>query len=395
MIKKIGILLALLVLAHSLLSGKRIAYLQNIRYYTYTDYTRVVLDLSSTLKIMEKILPGEGKDRLYFDMNGCNFAPEYPQEKKREITVGTGHLQRIRIGKRSEYCVRVVFDFDKIEKYSKFYLTSPFRVVFDIFQEGPDVKSVAEDVNANANQPSQPIDTNYSMVRQLGLGVRTIVLDPGHGGKDPGTFNRALGLYEKEITLDIAKRLQHLFQKHSDYKVILTREKDQYMTLEERTAIANSKKGDLFISIHLNSARRWSVKGVESYFLSMTTDPWAMHVAAVENKATGKSIGDMETIVDQIVNHARISESKIFTQCIQENLVKQLGEKYKNIENLGVKKAPFFVLIGARMPAALVEVSFLSNYQEGKRLKSSAYRYSIAEGLYYGIQSYIKSLGEK
>lgn len=387
--------MTLLVLAHSLLSGMRIAYLQNIRYYTYTDYTRVVLDLSSTLKVREKILPGEDRDRLYFDMEKCNFGPDYPQEKKREITVGTGHLQRIRIGKRGESCVRVVFDFDKIEKYSKFYLTSPFRVVFDIFQEGPGIKSVTDDVNANASKPSKPMDTNYSMVRQLGLGVHSIVLDPGHGGKDPGTSNRALGLYEKEITLDIARRLKYLFQKHSDYKIILTREKDEYMTLEERTAIANSKKGDLFISIHLNSARRRSVRGVESYFLSMTTDPWAMHVAAVENMVTGKSIGDMEAIVDQIVNHARISESKILSQCIQENLVNQLEKKYKNIENLGVKKAPFYVLIGARMPAALVEVSFLSNYQEGKRLKSSAYRYSIAEGLYSGIQSYIKSLKEK
>ncbi len=393
--KKCGLILILALLAQSLLSGMSIAYLENIRYYTYTDYTRVVLDLSSRLKIREKILPGEDNDRLYFDMERCLFAPGYPEEKKKEITVEIGHLQRIRIGKRGEYCVRVVFDFDKIEKYSKFYLTSPFRVVFDIFQEETGKESGTENINANLSKPSQPMDTKNSMVRQLGLGVRTIVLDPGHGGKDPGTSNSRLRLYEKEITLDIAKRLKRLFQKHREYKIILTRERDRYMTLEERTAIANSKKGDLFISIHLNSARRRSVRGVESYFLNMTTDPWAMHVAAIENKVNEKSIGDMETIVDQIVKHARISESKIFTGRLQENLVKQLGKKYKNIKNLGVKKAPFFVLVGARMPAALVEISFLSNYQEGKRLKSSVYRDYIAEGLYSGILSYIKSLEEK
>ena len=393
--KKYSLILTLVLLTHLLLSGMSIAYLKDTRYYTYSDYTRVVLDLSSTLKIREKILPGKDNDRLYFDMEKCNFAPGYPEEKKKEITVEIGHLQRIRIGKRSEYCLRVVFDFDRIEKYSKFYLTSPFRVVFDIFQDETDKGSGKENINTNISKPSQPMDTNYSMVRQLGLRVRTIVLDPGHGGKDPGTSNRRLKLYEKEITLDIAKRLKRQFQKNQEYKIILTRERDQYMTLEERTAIANSKRGDLFISIHLNSARRRSARGVESYFLSMTTDPWAMHVAAIENKVNEKSIGDMETIVDQIVKHARISESKIFTGCLQENLVKQLGKKYKNIKNLGVKKAPFFVLVGARMPAALVEVSFLSNYKEGKRLKSSVYRNYIANGLYSGIISYIKSLEEK
>ncbi len=393
MIKKIGSLLLLLTAVHMSLwgSSESTAYLENIRYYTYEDYTRVVLDLSSPLKVREKVLPGEDKHRLYFDMEQCDFAPGYPDEKKKEIVVGTGHLQRIRIAKRSRFQVRVVFDFDKIEKYTRFYLNSPFRIVFDIFQDG----NGEGKKNITINKPAQPIDNKYSIVRQLGLGVRTIVIDPGHGGKDPGTSNRTLGLYEKTITLDIAKRLKTLLDKHPEYTVLLTRDRDRYMTLEERTAIANSKKGDLFISIHLNSAPRKSARGVESYYLSMTTDPWAMQVAALENKINGKSIGQMDSIVEQIVKHAKISESKVFTGCIQSNLVNRLKKKYKTIHDLGVKKAPFFVLAGARMPAVLVEASFLSNYYEGKRLKTSAYRYSIAAGLYSGIISYIKSLGKK
>lgn len=381
--KKLGVL-SLSLLICSLLSGsvKNIIYLKNIRYYSSDNYTRIVLDLSAPLQIKEKVLPGEEIDRLYFDLMPCDFAKEYPGEKKKGIIVKAGYLQQIRLSRKKNHCVRVVFDFNNIGKYIKFYLTSPFRMVFDIFQ---DEKKIAP----------QPVSSNYSIVRQLGLGVRTIVIDPGHGGKDPGTENLSLNLSEKDITLDIAMQLKDLFQKMPELKVILTRECDQYMTLEERTAIANSNKADLFISIHVNSAPRKSARGIESYFLNITRDPWAMEVAALENKVNGKSIGDMSDIVEQIVKNAHVSESKVFASYIQANLVNQLRQKNKNIQDLGVKKALFFVLVGAEMPASLVEVSFLSNNIEGKCLQSPNYRRTIVEGLYSGIMGYIKSLEKK
>lgn len=385
--KKIG-LLSILLSVYSLLIGssKDITHLKNIRYYSGVDYTRVVLDLSAPLKIKEKVLPGEEIDRLYFDLEPCDFAQEFPGEKKKEIAVKTGYLQQIRLARNKKNSVRVVFDFNKIGKYTVFYLTSPFRVVFDIFQE---------EKKAAPALALQPVDSSYSIVRQLGLGVRTIVIDPGHGGKDPGTENQMLHLSEKDITLDIALQLKNLFQKAPELTVILTREQDQTMTLEERTAIANSNKADLFISIHVNSAPRKSAHGIESYYLNMTSDPWAMEVAALENKVNGKSIGEMSDIVEQIVKHAQVSESKVFTENIQANLVSRLQRKYKSAQDLGVKKAPFFVLAGAGMPASLVEVSFLSNAAEGKCLRLPAYRGAIAEGLYSGILDYIKSLGKK
>jgi N-acetylmuramoyl-L-alanine amidase len=388
--KKYLILIILLIYIIKPIHGFSIAYLKNIRYFTYNDYTRVVIDLSSQIEVTEKILPGQEKTRLYFDMQRSQFAPEYPSEKKREITIGKKHLQRIRIGKRSKHCVRVVFDFNNIEKYTKFYLTSPFRIVFDVFQ-----KESTGSEKVDLGEPAKSVEGKYSVVRQLGLGVHTIVIDPGHGGKDPGTANKKLRLYEKDITLDLAKRVKTAFQKNTKYNIILTRNDDRYIALEERTAIANSKNGDLFISIHLNSAPRKSARGVEAYFLSMTTDPWAMQVAAQENAVTSKSIGEMESIIEQIVRHTKISESKIFTTHIVENLVRQLKTEYKDIENLGVKKAPFFVLAGAQMPASLVEVSFLSHNQEARRLRSTAYRNALAQGLYKGIISYIKSLGKQ
>jgi N-acetylmuramoyl-L-alanine amidase len=347
------------------------------------------------MKVQEKVLPGQNLTRLYFDLLNCGFSRSYPDANRKEILIKSGNLKKIRLGKTNKNGLRIVFDFDKIGKYDKFYLTSPFRIVFDIFQDEINHfdKSVSSITDRVESVPEK-IDGQYSMVRQLGLGVKRIVIDPGHGGKDPGTFNRSLKLYEKTITLDLAKRLKNLLEKNSNYEIILTRESDRYISLEERTAIANSKKCDLFISIHVNAAPRKTTRGIETFYLNLTTDSWSMSVAAQENAISKKSIGEMKSIVEQIVKNAKKSESRILSQFIQQHVVKQLKTKYSKISSLGVKKAPFYVLVGARMPASLVETSFLSNTQEAKRLKTSYYRYLIANGLYYGIISYIKSLGK-
>jgi N-acetylmuramoyl-L-alanine amidase len=392
--KKFSICIIIFLTINTFLSSfkqQKIVYLKDIRYYSYPDYTRVVIDLSYPIKIKEKILPDQNKTRLYFDLKNCKLSSRYPDEKTREIIIDSGNLKKIRTGERSKYTRRIVFEFGHIEKYNKFYLVSPFRIVFDIFQD----KTKEPSTYNTSITPPKNLDNNYSIARQLGLGVRRIVIDPGHGGKDPGAINRKFKIYEKNVTLDIAKRLKSIIKKHSTYEVILTRENDRYISLEERTAIANSKKADLFISIHLNSAPRKSARGVETYYLSFASDPWAIRVAAQENATSTKNINEMKSILEQIVKNTKISESKIFSNCIQKNLVTQLKKKYRKINNLGVKKAPFYVLVGARMPAVLAEVSFLSNSQEAKRLKTSNYRHEIANGIYYGIMSYIKSLGKK
>ena len=224
--------------------------------------------------------------------------------------------------------------------------------------------------------------------------MHRIVIDPGHGGKDPGTVNRRLGLKEKDITLDIGKRLNAILNEHKELEVILTRPRDEFVPLEERAAIANSNQGDIFVSIHTNSAPRLTARGVESYYLNVTADPWAMEVAAQENAMSRKSMADMRTILDQILQNSKISESRIFTQFIQESMIANLKRKYDGIEDLGVKKAPFYVLLGAQMPSALVEVSFLSHSDEARRLATPEYRQAVAAGLYLGIINFIQSLGK-
>ncbi|MFO8165914.1 MAG: N-acetylmuramoyl-L-alanine amidase, partial [Desulfatiglandales bacterium] len=145
------------------------------------------------------------------------------------------------------------------------------------------------------------------------------------------------------------------------FKVTLTRDADRYISLEERTAIANSHKADLFISIHLNAAPNKKARGVETYYLSFTTDPWATQVAAQENAVSTKSIGEMKSLIEKIMQNSKVSESKELAACVQKNLSDTLRKQHKQVANLGVKKAPFYVLAGAEMPSILVEASFLSN----------------------------------
>ena len=390
--------------------------LQNIRYYAYAEYTRVVLDLSANLKISEKVIKRGDGGRLFFDLKNCRFAAAYPPDKKNEIQIKAGNLKQIRLGRLGRQTIRVVFDFDQIGKHTRFYLTSPFRIVFDIYREAtfvshaqeerqPAPETAATEGNPpGGRQPGAPGSPTGggqsggpgapSIARQLGLGVHRIVIDPGHGGKDPGTVNRTLGLKEKDITLDIAKRLNAILNEHIELEVILTRPRDDYVALEERAAIANSNQGDIFISIHTNSAPRRTARGIEAYYLNITADPRAMEVAAQENAMSSKSIAEMRSILDQILQNSKIAESKILAQYIQENMVGNLRAKYAAIEDLGVKKAPFYVLLGAQMPSALVEVSFLSCVDEASRLADPAYRQAIAAGLYLGIINFIQSLGK-
>ncbi len=392
--KKSFTTLLLLLLYIGLYGEGKAVTLKNIRYFSYNNYTRVVFDLSKDTKIKEKMLPGSKVYRLYFDIPACDFHNKFPKEQQKEILPGNNHLLKVRSGKRPDGALRIVMEFSHISRYNFFALRSPNRLVFDIYgKKHTTRKAIRKNVGTIKPEPS----SNMSLIRQLGLDVKRIVIDPGHGGKDPGAINRRLGLREKDLTLDIARRLKKILKKRNpELDIILTRSDDRYLALEERTAIANSKKADLFVSIHLNAAPRKTARGVETYFLSMSTDPWAISVAAKENAMSHKSIAEMEGIIDKILKNSKIKESGLFASAIQNKLVFSLKKNgYRKADNLGVKKAPFYVLVGSSMPSVLVEVSFLSNYNEGKLLKTRRYRQSIASGIYEGIMKYIKSFEKK
>jgi N-acetylmuramoyl-L-alanine amidase len=219
------------------------------------------------------------------------------------------------------------------------------------------------------------------------------VIDPGHGGADPGCLDAA-GLYEKDLVLDISLRLRELIRANTGLEVILTRETDIAVPLENRTVIANQKRADLFISIHINAFPDAKRKGIETFFLNFSTDPAVNALAARENATTTKTIGEMDKIIRKIVQNSKIIESQELARRIQKSLVAALGKGYRDVIDLGTKGGPFWTLIGAGMPSVLVEVSHLSNPIEAKRLREDAYRQAAARGIYEGILAYLQSLGK-
>jgi N-acetylmuramoyl-L-alanine amidase len=230
----------------------------------------------------------------------------------------------------------------------------------------------------------------FSIARQLGLGVSRIVIDPGHGGHDPGALGR--GLSEAAVTLDVALRLEKLLQKESGIEVVLTRRDDVYVPLEERTAIANREDADLFLSIHANASRNTAARGVETYFLSFAATAEAEAVAARENSAHAGEMRNLPNIIKAITLNNKLDESRDLAAMVQEAMVTRLQRSNKTVRSLGVKKAPFVVLIGAEMPSVLAEVSFLTNKQELQLLKTASYKQRIAEALHAAVLRYRRSL---
>ena len=238
--------------------------------------------------------------------------------------------------------------------------------------------------------PAANSDGKFSLARQLGLGVSRIVIDAGHGGHDPGAH--ANGISEAELVLDVAMRLSRLMQKQPGIEVVMTRDTDVFIPLEERTAIANREGADLFLSIHANASRSPKARGVETYFLNFASNPEAEAVAARENSASGRAMHSLPDIVRAIALNNKLDESRDFAEMVQRSMVRRLAARNKLLKDLGVKQAPFVVLIGAEMPSVLAEISFVTNKQEGQLLKTGAYRQQIAEALLDAVLRYQQSL---
>ncbi len=246
-----------------------------------------------------------------------------------------------------------------------------------------------DDIDAREARPTASGDR--SLIRALGLKIGKIVIDPGHGGHDTGTIGPN-GLEEKDLVLEVGRRLGKLLEARLGAEVVYTRKNDTFIPLETRTAIANQQRADLFVSIHANSSRDPAARGVETYYLNFTSNPDALEVAARENAVSEKSIYELQDLVKKIALKEKIEESREFAGDVQSSLHSGLAAKSPSIRNRGVKKAPFIVLIGANMPSILAEISFVSNPTDERRLETSEYRQRIAESLYRGIAKYVDGL---
>ena len=241
---------------------------------------------------------------------------------------------------------------------------------------------------------SSPIgDGSRTLTRALGLKIARIVIDPGHGGYDTGTIGPD-GSQEKDVVLDVGLRLRKLLEAKTGSEVYMTRSTDTFIPLEERTAIANEKGADLFISIHANASRDSSARGLETYYLNFTSDPEALALAARENASSQESVHQLQDMIKKIALNEKIEESQEFARDVQQLMSRDLTKAGDSQPNRGIKKAPFVVLIGANMPSILAEISFLTNPRDARLLKRASFRQKIAEALYDGVVRYMNELGE-
>ncbi|UCD71262.1 MAG: N-acetylmuramoyl-L-alanine amidase [Syntrophobacterales bacterium] len=356
---------------------KRLSPVTEIRYWSNPDYTRVVIYVDKQVPYKEHLLKRDPSikkpQRLYIDIDSARISPNL----KQPIPIHDGLLKMARAAQNSPDTVRVVLDIESIRDYKILPLNDPFRLVIDIFgassSEGKALAAIEE--KRPLLPPSEP-------------GIRRIIIDPGHGGRDPGAIGPR-GLKEKDVVLKIAKRLKEKLKKQG-YEVFLTRERDIYLPLEERTAIANTKNADLFLSIHANASRKRGARGIETYILGPPSDDEIMELAARENAISTKKLTDLDIILYSLKLTARVNDSSRLAQHVQESMCNHLNHRKSSHRDRGIKQAPFYVLMGARMPAILAEVSFISNRAEEKKLRSRKYLDKIAVSIAEGLHGYIE-----
>ena len=378
------------------------------------EVVRVTIEIDREVPFYQESL--DGPSRVFFDLKGTRTVAALVDATFR---YDSDVVRHIRLGRHPNNTTRIVLDLENVARYSVFTLYEPYRIVIDA-ERPPQVAelAVAETAGtvpapapvatrpAPTEKPSRPVAKpaappsplppaanstgSFSVARQLGLGVSRIVIDAGHGGHDPGAS--AFGMSEAELVLDVALRLERLLLQQSGVEVVLTRRSDDYVSLEERTEIANRESADLFLSIHANASANSLARGVETYFLNFALNAQAEAVAARENAASGKTMSSLPDMIKAITLNSKVNESRDFAGSVQRALVRELRPANKGLRDLGVKQAPFVVLIGASMPSVLAEISFVTNRQEAALLKTSSYRDTIASALLNGIARYQQSL---
>ena len=383
-----------------------------VRHHAHKKYTRVVLDVTGRVRIKETKNPRNAT----ISLTNVRLSKRASRQVK-----GKAFPRAIAITPGDKQSVRIILDLQALRTYKVLTLPKPDRVVVDLFY-AKKTSAVAVKPKTVTKQPSKPVPDNLhrgtarpqaSQVRPFPSKSPTgvlIVIDPGHGGRDPGTTGRK-GTKEKTIVLQISKYLREMIQQRHKAKVLLTRSKDVFLDLEERVKFANKKKVEwcgkdmgsnvearkkartcLFISIHVNSHPRKSIRGLEVYHFGKASDPRALEVAARENGMRLESdTPPWQFIITDNLNDHKIKQSQTFAQTTSDKLITTLRKNYK-IKNHGVKTAPFYVLRFTTMPSILAEVGFISNATEEKRLKSKTFQKKLAEGIYRGIQTYLQAL---
>lgn len=399
----------------------------DVRFWSTGGSTRVAVEVSGEFQYVTQRI--SGPDRVFFDIETAKLALK--AGKPSTISVHDGLLKQVRLAEKQPGTIRVVLDLEEGVECTASQLSNPERLMVELRKTSaaaaptpvasvnppaaavaakvaPPPPSVAAAVPREIPIPKpapppakleapKPAARNSngdrSLTRVLGLKLDRVVLDPGHGGHDEGTRSKS-GLLEKDLVLDVSKRLAEMLRERMGTEVILTRTDDTYIGLEGRTQLANESKADLFLSIHANSSPAKNVAGVETFYLNFSATREDLDLATRENAAAESSIADLKDVVAKIALRAKVDESREFALRVQNSLHAAALKQNKEAKDRGIKKAPFVVLIGADMPSVLAEIGFLSNSRDETLLKSTEHRNRIAEALYQAIANYAETLSQ-
>lgn len=410
-----------------------LANVAKILHWSNKNYTRIAIYLGDRATFKYGTLASDDKNqkpsRLYVDIQGARLDPAL----REAIPIGDGLLTQARAGQFSSDTVRVVLDMQSVGEFKVFPLVSPFRIIVDVYgaepapadatdvaaapsqapapevakaEPAPELKMPPPEAEIRTAPPEKkerqkakepefrPVAKDVARVPfsyQLGLQIKRVVIDAGHGGKDPGAIG-VKKLREKDVALRIAKLLAKKIQKELKFDTVLTRSDDTFVQLEGRPGIAKAERGDLFISIHCNSAPTKAAYGIETYHLDFTSDKKSIEVAARENASSERGVSEQEAILRDLVLTSKRNDSIQLARAVQGSLIGGLSHSYKHVKDLGVKGAPFVVLIGANIPAVLVEVGFVSNPRESQRLKDAQYIDRLTDNIVGGVKKYSQNL---
>ena len=388
-----------------------VATVRAVRHITTPNSSRLIIECSGPVHYrLQRVRgrPGLGVPaRLYVDL----LAAQLGSDARAPLELDEGPLLRVRAGEPTSTTSRLILDVPGLSEFGAFLMPDPFRLIIDvrgIARAAPAGSAAMSDGTTQAHPAQGEPETELAAAKvPTGNGTQLrppvpsratphrfkIVLDPGHGGKDPGAIG-VDGVAEKDVTLAIALRLKQRLEAIPNVDVVLTRGTDVFLALEERTARANAEQADLFVSIHTNASENPSRAGVETYYLNNTNDRATIRLARMENgltTMTGHANRDDDTtlILSDLIQSYKVQESVVLAEDIQRALVSALEARSKRVSDLGVKRGPFYVLVGAGMPCVLAEVSFLTNPHEGTQLAQPGYQDAVADGLLRGIQRFI------
>lgn len=370
-----------------------------LKHWSTPDYTRVSITLEQEAAFEHHKLP----NRLYLDLQGTHLNPGV-----KDLTIGDGLLKSVRIAQFAASTVRVVLDLDSIKEYKVFTFSDPFRVIVDVkgdrrqeisasrevIESAPSEPKSVEKINPPEKaKPAEKAEKAKQATRFKPGRIRRIVIDPGHGGHDPGAVSPT-GTREKDIVLQIGLNLAQKIREELGIDAVMTRSTDVFIELQERTAIANKVGADLFVSIHANASLNRGANGIETYYLNLAKTEKVAQLAAKENGTSLEKVSTLQAVLFDLMANYKLNDSAHLADEVQKALYKKALTGYPTVKNLGVKQGPFYVLVGATMPSILVETAFLSNERDEQKLKDPHYQDLTSDGILAGIKGYIVALNK-